>query len=171
MTIFDIIVCIIVVAAVIDGWRRGFVVQAVGLAAIILGLVVASRTGAAAGARLGIDERYAAAAGFFIVFLCVAVVLMLLGRFMRKLFKFVGLGILDVLLGILLSLLKAALVLGILCTIFDKINDGAHFVSPATLDRSVTYRPLCRVVTTLGMLGSEMADGTTKVTEKALDTI
>lgn len=171
MTVFDIVVGIIAVIAVINGWRRGFAVQAVGLAAIIIGIVVAVRTGAEAGARLGIDGRYAAVAGYLLVFLCVTVALMFIGRLVRKMFRFAGLGVVDVLLGILLSLLKVALVLGILCTIFDKINDGAQFVPRSSLDRSLTYRPLCRVVTTLGVLGGEMADGTTSVVEKTLDNI
>ena len=171
MTIFDIVVCVIAAVAVFNGWRRGFAVQAFGLFAIIVGLFVASRTGAEAGAKLGIESDYATAAGFLIVFLCVAGVLMLIGRLIRGVFRFAGLGMFDVLLGILLSLLKVALVLGILCTIFDKLNDGAHFVSRSTLDRSLTYRPLCRVVETLGMLGFEAGTGTEKIVEKTLDSI
>lgn len=171
MTIFDITVCVIAVIAVIDGWRKGFAVQALGFIAIVLGLFVAAKTGAQAGAKLGFDSAYASAAGFLIVFVCVAGILLLLARLLRKMFKFAGLGMLDVLLGILLSLLKVALVLGILCTIFDKINNGTHFVPQSTLDRSVTYRPLCRTVETVGVLGREAGLQTEKAVEKTLDNI
>ena len=78
---------------------------------------------------------------------------------------------LDVLLGILLSLLKVALVLGILCTIFDKLNDGAHFIPQSTLDRSVTYRPLCRMVEALGVWTREAGDGTEKIVRGTLDNL
>lgn len=171
MTIFDIVVCVIAAIAVFNGWRNGFAVQALGLAAIIIGLFVAARTGAEAGAKLGIDAGYATAAGFLIVFICVTGALLLLARLIRKLFRFAGLGMLDVLFGILLSLLKVALVLGILCSIFDKINNGAHFVPQSTLNRSVTYGPLCRTVETLGLLGREAGLQTEKIVEKTLDTI
>ena len=171
MTIFDIAVFIIAVIAAINGWRRGFAVQALGLAAIVLGIFAAVKTGAEAGAKLGIDERYAAAAGFLAVFVCVTLVLMLVARFIRKIFKFAGLGMIDVLLGILLSLLKIALVLSILCTIFDKINDGAHFVPRSTLDKSLTYRPLCNVVSAFGMLGREAGGETEKIVRKTIDNL
>lgn len=171
MTIFDIIVCVIAAIAVFNGWRKGFAVQALGLVAIVLGLIVASRMGAEAGAKLGIDSRYASVVGFLIVFLCVTLVLMLVARLFRKMFKFAGLGFIDVLLGIVLSVLKVALVLGILCTIFDKLNDGAQFVQQSTLDKSVTYRPLCRIIGACGVLGREASDQTEQIVKDALETI
>lgn len=171
MNIFDIVVCILAVIAVINGWRRGFVVQAFGLAAIVIGVFVAAKTGAEAGVRLGIEAKYAAIAGFAIVFVAVVLVLMLVARLLRGLFKFAGLGILDVLLGVLLSLLKVGLVLGILCAIFDKVNDGAHFVPRSTLDKSITYRPLCNMVESFGVWGRTAVDETTRAVEKTLENI
>lgn len=171
MTIFDIAVLVIAAIAVINGWRRGFIVQAIGLAAILLGLFAAVGTGAEAGAKLGIDPRYATPAGFLIVFIGVTAVLLLLARLLRKLFRVAGLGILDVLLGILLSLLKVGLVLGILCTIFDRLNDGAHFIPQSSLDKSVTYRPLCNIVEACGVWGREAGLQTEKMVEKTLDAI
>ena len=171
MSIFDIIVCILAVISVITGWRKGFAVQAFGLAAFVLGVVTAAATGAAAGARLGIDPRYSTAAGFLIIFLCVVVAVLGLGRLIRRLFKIAGLGVMDIVLGILLSLLKTALVLGILCAVFDRINDAAGFVSQSTLNRSVTYRPLCRVVQACGVLGREAADTTEEIVNKTIHSI
>ena len=171
MAIFDIVVFVIAAIAVINGWRRGFVVQAFGLAAIILGIFVAIRTGAEAGAKLHIDPRYATAAGFLLIFVCVVGALLLIGHLIRKLFKTAGLGLFDVLFGIILSLIKVALVLGILCTIFDKLNDGAKFVPQSSLDRSITYRPLCNVIEVFGVWSKAAGDQTEKIVDKALDTI
>lgn len=171
MTIFDIIVCIIAAIALFNGWRKGFAVQALGLIAIVLGVIAASATAAEAGAKLGVDHKYAAVVGFLIVFVCVTAVLLLLAHFIRKIFRFAGLGLVDVLLGIVLSLLKVALLLGVLCTIFDKLNDGAHFVPQSSLDKSITYGPLCRMVETFGVWGREAGDQTEKIVKKTLDTI
>lgn len=159
MTLFDIFVFIIAGVAVFTGWRRGFAVQAFGLCAIVLGLIVAAKTGSFAGAKLGFDHQYATPAGFLIVFLLVSGVLLLIGFLMRKMLKSTGLGSMDVVLGILFSLLKAALILGIFCAIFDKFNDGAHFVPQQTLNKSLTYRPLCRTIEVLGVWGREAVDG------------
>lgn len=166
MTIFDIAVFVIAAIAVVNGWRRGFAVQVFGLIAIALGLVAAVQTGAEAGARLGIDHRYATAVGFLLVFLCVAGVLLLVGHLLRKVFRFAGLGIMDVILGVMLSLLKVALLLGILCSIFDKINDGAQFVPQSSLDRSITYRPMCRLIDAFGVWGREAGQQVERTLDK-----
>ena len=171
MTVFDIFVFIVAAIAVFTGWRRGFAVQAFNFFAIVLGLFVAATTGPVAGAKLGFDPSYAVPAGFLVIFLLVAGVLLLIGRFMRKMLRSIGLGSLDVLLGILVSLLKTALILGILCTVFDKFNDGAHFIDRSKLDKSVTYRPLCRTVEVLGVWGREVGTGTEEVVRDALDKI
>ena len=171
MVIFDIVMCIVAMAAVISGWRRGFIVQAFGLAAVIAGIAVAARTGAEAGMRLGIDPRYSALAGFFIVFVCAALVALLIGHIIRKIFRSAGFGILDILLGIFLSFVKVAIVAGIGCAVFDRINNVTEFVPRSTLDRSITYRPLCRLAENLGLLSLEALDGAAQAVDKGLDHI
>ena len=171
MTIFDIFVIAVAAIAVFTGWRRGFAVQAFNFFAIVLGLFVAASTGPLAGVKLGFDASYATPAGFLVVFLLVAGALLILGRFMRKMLRSIGLGPLDVLFGILVSLLKTALILGIMCTVFDKFNDGAHFIERSKLDKSVTYRPLCRTIEVLGVWGREIGTGTEEVVRDALDKI
>lgn len=171
MNIFDIVVFIIFLIAVFNGWRRGFAVQAFGLIAIILGLIAAARSGADVGAHLSIDPHYATICGFLIVFLCVVGVLLLAGRLLRRIFKFAGLGFFDVLLGIVLSVVKVALLLGVLCVIFDKFNAGAHIVPRESLESSITYRPLCNTVSALGGVGKSLGDGTEKVVGTTLDNI
>lgn len=171
MTIFDIAVCVLAVLAVIDGWRRGFALQAFGLVAIVVGIFVAVRTGAEAGAKLPVDAQYAAPAGFFLVFMVVAIGLLLVGRVFRTLFKAAGLGMFDTLFGVIVSLLKVALVLGIMCAVFDRFNEGAHFVDRASLDRSLFYRPLCNVVDGVGMVAKSLEQGTEQVVEQAIQSI
>lgn len=171
MNLFDIFVCIIGVAAAINGWRRGFAVQACGLVALVIGIFVAAKTGGRVGEALGVDAHFAAAAGFLVVFACVLVLMFLAGRIIRKMFDFVGLGVLDTLLGVLFSLLKAALILGILCATFDKLNGNGRFVSEQTLGRSITYRPLCKAVDACGVLGSAIGDGAEKIVDEAVKNI
>ncbi len=171
MNIFDIFVCIIAVIAVINGWRRGFAVQACGLAALIVGIFVAAKTGARVGAAMGVDERFAAAAGFLVVFACILVLMLIAGRIIRKMFDFVGLGILDTVFGVIFSLLKSALILGILCSAFDRLNGDGRFVSKRKLDSSIAYRPLCDAVEAFGIWGRAVGEEADRIADKAVRNI
>ena len=143
MNVFDIAVCIIAVVALVGGWRRGFVIQLCGLAAIGVGIWLAAKLGDSVGAWLHVEGRYAFAAGFLTVFVAVLILIAILGRLVKSLFDFVGLGIFDSLFGMLLSLLKAALVVGILCTAFNSLNGNGRFISRKSLGNSLFYYPLC----------------------------
>lgn len=145
MNLFDIVICVIALIAVVNGWRRGFVIQLCGIAAIGVGIWLAAKLGDSVGAWLHVDGRYAFAAGFLVVFAAVLIVVAILGRLVKSLFDFVGLGIFDSIFGMLLSLFKAALVVGILCTAFDSLNGNGRFIKQARLDHSLFYRPLCNV--------------------------
>lgn len=72
MNTIDLIVCLMLVLAVWNGWRQGFVMQVCSLAGIIAGIWVASRYGAEVGAWLKLDETISAAGGFVVVLLAVS---------------------------------------------------------------------------------------------------
>lgn len=173
MIIFDIFVFVVAVVAAFSGWNRGFAVQAFGLCAIVIGLIAASRAGAQVGAALGVNEAYALPVGFIVMFIVVAGAVMLVGYFMRKVLKTIGLGSMDVVFGVLLALLNTALVLGVVCTVFDTFNNARHepLIASQTLDKSLTYRPLCRLAETFGVLGREVGVDTGKITEEAMNNL
>lgn len=167
MNLFDIAVCIIALVAIADGWRRGFVVQLCSIAAIVGGIWLAIHTGDEVGKWLGADERYAAAAGFLAVFAVVLIALALAGRVVKRIFDFVGLGLFDSLFGSVLSLLKAAIIVGMLCTAFDGLNGNGRFVPQRKIDDSMLFNPLCDA--TRAVLG--FFDGKGKSLEKAVKKI
>ncbi|MDE6569446.1 MAG: CvpA family protein [Alistipes sp.] len=142
MNWIDWIVCIVFSFAVWNGWRKGCVVQLCGLAGLLVAVWLALHFGSAVGLHLGITPEYATAGGFVIVLLVVLIAAVLLGRGMRKLLRFVGLGFLDVALGIALAVVKYALLLSVLFSAFGRLNDGLRIVDPQTLAQSKTYEPI-----------------------------
>ncbi len=144
MNWIDWIVCIVFALAVWNGWRKGCVVQLCGLAGLLVAVWLAMRLGPAVGLRAGITPEYATAGGFVIVLLAVLIAAVLLGRGMRKLLRFVGLGFLDVALGIAVAVVKYALLLSVLFSAFGRLNDGFRLVEPQTLAQSKTYEPVSR---------------------------
>ena len=109
--------------AVWNGWRQGFVVQICSLAGIVAGIWIAARFGAQVGGWLRLDDEVAAAGGFVTALVVVILVVAIAGRVVRKVFHFAGLGVADTLLGIAVSVLKYLLVLSVLFSAFDALNE------------------------------------------------
>lgn len=145
MNFFDLLVCLVLALAVWNGWRRGCVVQLCGLAGLIVAVWLAARFGPEVGHFLKFDGQIAAPGGFVVVLLVALFASALVGRAIRKLLHFAGLGFADVLLGIAVAVVKYVLLLSVLFSAFDRLNADFRFVEPRTLEQSKTYRPVLRV--------------------------
>ena len=133
MNTLDLIVCLVLALAVWNGWRQGFVVQICSLAGIVAGIWIAARFGAQVGGWLRLDDEVAAAGGLVVA---------IAGRVVRKVFHFAGLGVADTLLGIAVSVLKYLLVLSVLFSAFDALNEDYCLVGPRTIEQSKSYKPV-----------------------------
>jgi membrane protein required for colicin V production len=104
--IIDIIFVILIVLALIQGYRRGFIVAVFSLVSIIVGLAAAIKLSAVVASRLGhevkVSDKWLPVISFAIVFI-VAVLLIRLGaRAIQKLTEAMMLGWANRLGGILL---------------------------------------------------------------------
>ena len=72
----------------------------------------------------------------------VLIVVAILARLLRRLFRFAGLGAADVLLGVVVSLAKCLLALGVLFAAFDRLNGQYDLVEERTLEQSISYQPV-----------------------------
>ena len=117
MSVIDLIVGLLMLWAVFNGWRQGLILQLCSLAGIVLGAWLGIRFGTEAGALLHLDEEFATAGGFLAVFVVVLIAVAIVGRLLRKVFHFAGFGIPDHLLGVAVSAAKTLLVLGLLLSL------------------------------------------------------
>ena len=136
MNTIDLIVCLMLVLAVWNGWRQGFVMQVCSLAGIIAGIWVASRYGAEVGAWLKLDETISAAGGFVVVLLAVVLLVAIAGRLVRKLCHFAGIAV---------SVLKYMLLLSVLFSAFDTLNEDYTLIGARTIEKSKSYKPVMRL--------------------------
>ena len=139
MNFFDILTLVALVWAVISGWRSGFVSQLLGLVGIILGVVLSLRYGAAVGAMLHLDERFSVIAGFLITFVATLIVATILAKLLARVLSFIGLGWVNTLLGIVLSVVKGLLVLSLLYASIYALNINLQFVEPEYFDSSISF--------------------------------
>lgn len=144
MNAIDLIVYLVALFAVWNGWRQGFIVQLFSLAGIVAAIYLASRYGTAAAELLRLDPDIAAPVGFVVVLLVVVLLVAVFARLVRRLFHFAGFGVADIVLGVVVSLLKYALVLSVLFSAFDKLNADYTLVKPETVEKSRLYKPVMR---------------------------
>ncbi len=138
----DVILGLPLLYALYTGFKEGVIVQLGGIAGLVLGVWFAFRYGTALGSWLGIDPEYATAAGFLLIVLGVLLVIALFSRLLRGMFHIAGLGTLDRIGGVVLSVAKTALILSILLSGFDALNRQAGWVKQESIDRSILYRPI-----------------------------
>lgn len=138
----DLVVWIIVVLAVWNGWRQGMIRQLLSLAGLAAGIWLGVRYGAWAGGLLGLAAPYAAPGGFAAVLLATVLAVALVARLLRSVSRLAGLGVLDVVLGILFALAKTVLVLSLLAALLGFFNADYRLVSREKLAASHWYGPL-----------------------------
>ena len=142
MNIFDIITLVVLLWAVVSGWRTGFAAQLLSFAGIVAGLILAVRFGAQVGAWLGIDAQFAAVAGFVITFVVAVIVALVATKFLKAMLSFVGLHSIDTILGIALSMLKYLLILSVAYAAFGSLNDDLRLVEKRHIAASRTFAPV-----------------------------
>ena len=139
MNFFDILTMVALVWAVISGWRSGFVSQLLGLVGIILGIILSLRYGTAVGEMFNIDARFSVVAGFLITFVATLIVATILAKLLARVLSFIGLGWVNTLLGIVLSIVKGLLVLSLLYASIYALNANLQAIEPQYFDNSISF--------------------------------
>lgn len=144
MNALDWILLLPLAYAAYAGFRDGIAAQLGGLIGLIAGVWLAFRFGATVGGWMGLEGPLSVGTGFLIVLLGVLAAVSLLGRLLKGLFRFAGLGPFDAVGGVVLGVLKMALLLSLLLMAFKPINDIEHWIAPQTLERSRLCGPIGR---------------------------
>ena len=153
MNTVDIIILICFVPAIWQGISKGFIDQVVGIAALILGVWLAFRFSSAVGDWLAgyitVSPQIMSVISFAVVAIVVMIVLNLLGKLVTSLVKMATLGWLNRLLGLAFSLAKAVLIIGLIITVFEGLNNSFAIVPKESLESSTLYcgiRDICATV-------------------------
>jgi uncharacterized membrane protein required for colicin V production len=140
--ILDIIIAILLLLAIIGGWRSGAIAMLLALVVLVLAGMGASALAAPIGHALKIGPMWARPViGFILTFL----VLIFLGGWIRRAFS-PRRGILrgfDGIAGAVLGFIRAAFILGILLALFALI----HLPPERITEKSALYQPLLKTST------------------------
>lgn len=143
-TTLDIILLVCFVPALIQGLRKGFTGQLIGIATLIAGAYLAFRFSSSVSNSLApsfpkVDLRVLKVLSFLLIFAVIAVLLWLLGKLLGKLIDITTLGWLNRIFGMLFSVFTTALILALVFSLVDGVNDKFAIISQDTLDGSRIY--------------------------------
>lgn len=153
MNVLDVILLICFIPAVFSGIRQGFIAQVIAIASIILGVWASAQfTGQVSGwlaQYITASPQILKVVAFTVILFASFLILGIIGKILEATFKLVMLGWLNSLLGIVFSLIKTGLVVGIIIMAFCSLNNNFHFVSEETLNQSILFPPLKQMAYTV----------------------
>jgi uncharacterized membrane protein required for colicin V production len=122
--IVDIIIALMVIIALVVGWRKGFIVQLLQLAGIYIAILVAPDFAEEVGEYFSQDPGLAYIIGFGIIILCVWIFVWIIAPIFRKILFFDFLKKIDSLLGMSLAVVATCLIASVACSLFTSANIG-----------------------------------------------
>ena len=146
MNILDIIILICLIPALVQGIRKGFIAQVIAIISLIAGVWLSFKFASAVSEWIGTyiqaGEQVLKITSFALILVAVILALGALGKILEATIKLVTLGWLNRLLGAVFSLLKCALILGLVIMAFDSLNNTFGFLSEEKTAGSTLYLPL-----------------------------
>ncbi len=156
MNYLDIIILLPLVYGLIRGIMRGIVQEVFALLGIILGIVVARMYAGSVAAWLQQvstwDVQLLRPIAAFAIFMVVAIACNLLARLLTKLFKLISLGWLNRLAGGLFGALKWIIIVAIIITCIDMLDEVLHFIQPELKQSSKCYMYALQLTDKLRMM-------------------
>lgn len=144
MNILDIITVLVLIWAVFNGWKKGFVTQLLSFIGIVLAVLFAIKYGAQTGEYLHYPKNSSTVLGYITVFMAFLICIAVISRVLKKILSALGIGSLDTLLGILLSVAKYAIILCVAYSSLYTLNKDWEFFEEDVFSRSKTFTPLMK---------------------------
>ena len=137
--ILDIIVAVILIFAIIKGYRQGLIVALFSFIALAIGLAAALKLSVVVAGYIGkavnVSDKWLPIVSFAVVFLIVVLLVKLGAKFIQKTVELAMLGWVNRVGGILLYAALYILIFSVLLFYADQMN----FIKPETKKESVTY--------------------------------
>jgi membrane protein required for colicin V production len=137
--LLDLIYAVIIILAVLNGYRRGLVVGLFSLVAVIIGLAAAMKLSIVAGKYIGkvikISDQWLPIISFAIVFLLILLLIRLGAKAIEKTVEMAMLGWLNRIGGILFYVAIYTIIFSVLLFYAGQMN----LLQPETINKSATY--------------------------------
>jgi membrane protein required for colicin V production len=143
MGIIDIVLGVLIAYGIFKGIRNGLIVELASLVSFFVGIYIAVKFSNIVGVFIG-DSKTAKIFAFILTFILVVVGIFLLAKIVSKVASALFLGIINRIGGAIFGGLKTALILGVILSLFQKINLNDALVSKETQENSVFFIPILK---------------------------
>ena len=145
MSFLDIVLTVFLVYGLIRGLRNGLFVELASLVSFFVGIYIAVKFSYLVANVIGDGTSKTVKVVAFVVTLVLVVVgIHLLAKVFSKIASTLFMGWLNTLGGGFLGALRSALVLGIVLSLFQKVNFDNTFISKETQEKSLLFDPLLK---------------------------
>ena len=149
MNYIDIILGLILIYSLYNGFRKGLVSQAGALIGLLLGVWGAIKfsdfTKGILESKFDFSSQYTSLIAFAITFIAIVIAVNLLAKFLTGVLDALALGVFDKLLGAVFGGLKTALVLSILLFIINGFNQKVRIIPEKQIAESRLHKPISAV--------------------------
>jgi len=153
MNYIDIIIIVIIAFSAIFGFANGLVKEAVALAAFIIGVWGAIKFSVVMAQKLyeffDISGQYTDIVAFIVTFVLFVIAAHFIGLIINKLVNILPLGILNMILGGVVGILKSVFLLSVLFFILNAIDVKKPFLPKEKIKQSALYNSISDIIPTL----------------------
>ena len=153
MNTLDILLLIPITIGFIFGLFHGLVKELTSLAAIFLGIygakIFALKVANILIQTFHFTEKTATPVAYLLLFICIAVLLLIVANFLDKILSSLSLGGVNKLLGGIFGALKFALIIRGLLTVFNALDSRFDLVDAELKNESLGYQPMMKLGPTL----------------------
>lgn len=151
MNYFDIVTGIVLILAIIKGFKNGLIIELASLAALVLGLFGAIQFSSITESFLieHIDSSYIGIIAFIATFILIVVVVHLVAKMVDKLISAIALGTVNRVLGAIFSLLKYAFIISVVLAILGSFERSFSIIPEEQKETSKLYEPLSSIAPTV----------------------
>ncbi len=144
MNYFDIIAGILLILALIKGFKNGLIIELASLAALVLGLFGAIKFSSITESFLveHIDSSYIGIIAFIATFIAIVIGVHMIAKVVDKLVSAIALGMINRVLGAIFSLLKYAFIASVILAILGSFERTYSIIPEEQKESSYLYEPL-----------------------------
>jgi len=146
MNTFDLVVGLLLVWSLYNGFKKGIVSQVASLFALLLGIFVAIKfswyTGDLLTEKLDLQTEYLPLISFLVTFIAVVIGIHFVAKVVDKILSAIALGLVNKIFGAVFGLLKAALIVSVIISVLENFDNKYHFIPQDKIEDSILYEPL-----------------------------
>ena len=143
MDFIDIVFAVLLGFAAFKGLKNGLFVEFASVISFLIGIYIAVKFSYVVGSFIG-DSKTAKVAAFIITLLLVVIGIHLLAKVFSGIASTLFLGWLNKLGGAFFAILKTTLLLGVVLSLFQKVNINDALVSKETQENSIFFNPILK---------------------------